>query len=495
MGLDAAGVTDLPSDRFWHDQHKPIISVLSVYNRDFLGRPFGALMPRSCSRDAEAARVIRCIALSPAAAILFSEKLAKISFGAPGGGFWIPSNVHRFPVNAKSQGIWQFAIRVCLKAGETQWGTICKPLRMHVMKPILSIGLCALVGSVAAQQTEWQQCGGRGYTGPTICAAGLVCTVENEYFSQCFFPATTAATQSTTTPPTTVTSLPSQPPPFDTSINYWFSFGDSYTQTGFTINGTKPSVGNPLGNPPYPGHTAVGGVNWIDVNTVQYNHSLLLTYNFAYGGATIDSSLIPPYDPSVVSLKKQVGQFLNSSVGKPSAAVPWRADNTLFSFWIGINDIGNSYYLSGDRSAFSDTLLDAYFALVQKIFVNTLPLQQYNAGGRNFLFINVPPVDRSPLMVPQGTSATNAEKTVIAGFNSKLAQRVAKLASTGVKTWLFDSNAAFTTVLNNPTKYGFVDNTSYGNAGDFWGNNYHPSSAAQTIFGQQISQLLKGTFW
>jgi hypothetical protein len=34
--------------------------------------------------------------------------------------------------------------------------------------------------------------------------------------------------------------------------NLRFSFGDSYTQTGFNINGTAPSVGNPLGNPLYP---------------------------------------------------------------------------------------------------------------------------------------------------------------------------------------------------------------------------------------------------
>lgn len=28
--------------------------------------------------------------------------------------------------------------------------------------------------------------------------------------------------------------------------------GDSYTQTGFKFNETQPSIGNPLGNPPYP---------------------------------------------------------------------------------------------------------------------------------------------------------------------------------------------------------------------------------------------------
>ena len=38
-----------------------------------------------------------------------------------------------------------------------------------------------------------------------------------------------------------------------------------------------------------------------------------------------------------------------------------------------------------------------------------------------------------------------------------------------VATWLWDSNAAFTLVLDDPTAFGFVDNTSYGNTGDFWG--------------------------
>jgi hypothetical protein len=92
-------------------------------------------------------------------------------------------------------------------------------------------------------------------------------------------------------------------------------------------------------------------VNWIDLMTVKYNNSLILTYNYAYGGATIDASLVAPYTPTVLSLTDQVNQFLNSSVSKPSGSVPWTAKNTIASFWIGINDIGNSYYESGDRSA------------------------------------------------------------------------------------------------------------------------------------------------
>jgi hypothetical protein len=49
-------------------------------------------------------------------------------------------------------------------------------------------------------------------------------------------------------------------------------------------------------------------------------------------------------------LIEQVDQFLAGAAKKPSTA-PWTSKNALFSIWIGINDIGNSYYLEGDRAA------------------------------------------------------------------------------------------------------------------------------------------------
>jgi hypothetical protein len=126
--------------------------------------------------------------------------------------------------------------------------------------------------------------------------------------------------------------------------------GDSYTQTGFQPTSVVPAPGNPLGNPPYPGFTATGGENWVDYVTTQYNKSLLLTYNYAYGGATIDATLVQPFEPSVLSLTDQVNQFLNGAGKKPSST-PWSSTNSLFSFFIGINDIGNSWYQPGDRNA------------------------------------------------------------------------------------------------------------------------------------------------
>ena len=84
--------------------------------------------------------------------------------------------------------------------------------------------------------------------------------------------------------------------------------------------------------------------------TVKYNTTRILTFNYAYGGATIDSALVAPYEPTVLSVKDQVAQFVNGAAAKPASA-PWTAANAMFSVWIGINDIGNSYYQSGDRGA------------------------------------------------------------------------------------------------------------------------------------------------
>lgn len=165
------------------------------------------------------------------------------------------------------------------------------------------------------------------------------------------------------------------------SLQYTYSqtSGDSYSQTGFDINGNKPSASNPLGNPPLPGWTASGGLNWVGMLVSQFQVSNLLSYNFAYGGATTDSNLVKPYDPSVKSFVDQVGQFSNSLAAHPSYA-PWTASNTLVGVWIGVNDVGNTYYLSNVTDV-TNAVIAKYFEQLQII---------YNAGARNFVLLSVP---------------------------------------------------------------------------------------------------------
>lgn len=93
------------------------------------------------------------------------------------------------------------------------------------------------------------------------------------------------------------------------ALEYLISFGNPYSTTGFDINSTKPSSSNPLGNPAFPGYTSENGNNWIDDLITVYNTSLLLSYNFADGGATTSASLVTPYTSTVLSRIDQVSEF------------------------------------------------------------------------------------------------------------------------------------------------------------------------------------------
>ncbi|KAF7300043.1 CBM1 domain-containing protein [Mycena kentingensis (nom. inval.)] len=329
--------------------------------------------------------------------------------------------------------------------------------------------LLAAAASNAQTVPVFGQCGGLQYRGPTTCAAGSFCQWQSDFFSQCA-PGTA-------------------PPPFGGPINFWFPFGDSYTSTSFNASSVLPNIHNPLGNPPFPGFTGGGGENYVGFDTMTFNGSVLFTYNYAYGGATINASLVKPFEPTVLSLGDQINEFLTGGVASKPATTPWTSDNALFSVWIGVNDMAGSYFQPGDRGA--------------------------NVGARNFLFINVPRVDLSPLVIQQGASAQALLKSTIADFNSRLVTHAAsfKAANAGTKTFIWDSNAVFTTILANPTQFGFVDATSFGAPNDFWGNNFHPgrteasllflhlalmvqlAAAAHKIFAQDIAKLMSGTLW
>ncbi|KAG9221383.1 hypothetical protein CCMSSC00406_0009832 [Pleurotus cornucopiae] len=337
------------------------------------------------------------------------------------------------------------------------------------MLRLLGASLLVLAPVALAQQTVWGQCGGIGWTGPTTCVSGNECIKQNDWYSQCLpSTATPSSSSSTVVSSSSTTSSSSVPQP--TGANYWFSFGDSYTQTGFDPYGTLPSADNPIGNPTFPGWTSTGGINWVGAGTTTFNKSHILTYNYAYGGATIDSNLVTPYQSTVISLTEQVDQYLATAGTKPPST-PWTGSNSLFSIWIGINDIGNSFWLEG-RDA--------------------------DTGARNFLFVNVPPIDRSPMMLAADQWSQDMERVVINTFNAKLAAQAAafKASHPGVETYIWDSHATFTRILDSPTTYGFVDATTFGaGPGIFWGDNLHPSSPAHVLFAEDVAEVLQNTIW
>ncbi|KAF3915266.1 hypothetical protein AA313_de0200486 [Arthrobotrys entomopaga] len=382
----------------------------------------------------------------------------------------------------------------------------------------LALGLSA--NGVFAQQPAYAQCGGVTYSGGTTCVSGYTCVYYNDYYWQCIpsSQATGMTTKSTTkaatttlmtTTKSTTTSVKTTPKATTTrvtttkstttttkstttstksstptgGIKYWFSFGDSYTQTGFDPTQQQPSYSNPMGNPPYPGWTSSNGVNWLDVATEKYNSSEIFCYNLAYGGATIDANLIAPYTSGVLSLTDQTNQFLQYYASAPASA-PWSPSNTLFSVFIGINDISNAWWRS-DWSTFVDTLITAQFALIQKM---------YNAGGRKFLIFNIPPIDRAPANLGDSASDLATFHTALALWSTKLQTYIAnfKSANGGTTFWFYDCNADFSYVLNNPSQFGMnPDLTLYGTDPTYaWNNNFHPGIIIQDYLGKRVAAQL-----
>ncbi|KAK5626307.1 hypothetical protein RRF57_002022 [Xylaria bambusicola] len=287
----------------------------------------------------------------------------------------------------------------------------------------------------------------------------------------------------------------------------WENIKNAFIFAGFDYTSTQPSAVNPLGNPTYPGWTSSNGPNWVGYLTFKYNASSLLTYNLAYGGATVDSNLVAPYDVSVKSLKDQVElEFIPGYTGN-SAKATWTGDNSIFAVWIGINDIGNSYYKGADETkVLNAQIFDAISDLIDQI---------YEAGGRNYVLINVPPLERTPLIVPQGDWAVSTSQADVASWNQLVLDFADTLEGKGdTNVWVYDSNKSFGEVIGDPLSHAETSrlkNTTdycvaYQNgtpAQDtldascgvpvneyFWLNNLHPTSAIHEVVAKGVADLL-----
>ncbi|KAL4871410.1 hypothetical protein BDV12DRAFT_206535 [Aspergillus spectabilis] len=244
---------------------------------------------------------------------------------------------------------------------------------------------------------------------------------------------------------------------------YFFTFGNSYTQTGFSTTGEQPSTLNPMGNP-----------------ALAKLISCLLSYNLAIGGATIDDSLVSSYQGDLVS---HMELFEQTYSGMPESA-PWTADDAVFAFWIGVNDIGNAFY-NTDANTFIPQLVDRLNSLVQQLAT---------AGGRKFLFLNVPPTSRSPFFIAQGDATVEQHAAYLEVYNQQLEVMVTSLGtnSSEITTVLYDSWSFMSNVLNRPVDYGFEDATCINEDGVscVWWNDYHPSARYHQLQAEDMKAVL-----
>lgn len=116
------------------------------------------------------------------------------------------------------------------------------------------------------------------------------------------------------------------------------------------------------------------------------------------------------------------------------------------------------------QAGFHKTVVDRIFSQVNIL---------YEAGARSFLFLSVPPLERTPLFIEQGSQAVKQVKASTLDYNAQLTQRLAAFVkqynSTAVArkngalglVKIFDTQKVFNTLLNNADALGFVNVTGY----------------------------------
>lgn len=186
---------------------------------------------------------------------------------------------------------------------------------------------------------------------------------------------------------------------------------NSYTdesRLGYFIehNATAPPPGFLL---PSSTKTAGGGITW-PRRVAEYAKANL--YNYAVSGAVCDNRMIqralsPEFGlfPDVVyEVDAFVAdtKYINASTKTNTLYTDRKPHNTVYSMWIGTNDLGNSAFITD--SALDGKTVPDYVDCVFDRFDSI-----YKAGGRYFVLLNNAPLQLSPLygMPPTGLSASH----------------------------------------------------------------------------------------
>lgn len=255
-------------------------------------------------------------------------------------------------------------------------------------------------------------------------------------------------------------------PAFAGPITQLVVLGDSLSDTGnvFAATGgmTPPA-------PYFQGRFSNGPV-WVEqfadrLGVARPTPSLLGGTNYAWAGATTGPAFDGGEVPNMVA---QVGQYLAGNAPTPT---------TLYAVWGGANDLLNGQ---------TDPTVPAAFLAAE---IAALA----NAGGKQFLVPNLPPLGDLPGL--RGTPLQTPLDNLTAAFDAALEAQLRQLErDRGITIFRLDTAGLVGEVRANPGQFGFT-NTTQGalNNGDLSGQGYlfwddvHPTTAAHRIIADRAA--------
>ncbi|KAJ7828747.1 hypothetical protein B0H14DRAFT_1216345 [Mycena olivaceomarginata] len=260
-----------------------------------------------------------------------------------------------------------------------------------------------------------------------------------------------------------------RPWPGFSSLKNLFIFGDSYSAIGYAANLPPPTKIDRETVPyKYLTYADVDGTNWVGYLLMQHApHPDLLVHDYAVGGARV-----PATSRGAVETQVNENFLAGYAMDRTAEGLPWDAADSLFVTWVGINDC--AYAETHDETQ------ELLFNLQEKL---------YASGACIFLFVDVPPIERSPA----GTAASSDISATYLNWNSGLRQSVQQFASAhpDARVLTFSAFDTFNRILNNPKTYGIPTRDLSRAGGVVWRDHLHPTSKIHEIFARELVGFLK----
>ncbi|KAI9049010.1 hypothetical protein LZ554_006859 [Drepanopeziza brunnea f. sp. 'monogermtubi'] len=252
-------------------------------------------------------------------------------------------------------------------------------------------------------------------------------------------------------------------------VKYILAFGDSYTYVQGTAGRPNYSfVGDYLNYAYTPktlltseiveNRTSAGGPNYVEYLTGCFSglpcECPTQLWDFAFAGADVSARFLPRHHNFSVQLDEQIIQW--SLYAKPVLLID--VSRALVVIFIGINDINDSAMFTFPRNNATD--FPSFYAQIIHAEMNSVA-EIYDAGYRNFLFMNLPPLDRKPGNQLSPTPLPNS--TMVHQYNLAISSAAAQFtaAHPGAHAMVFDSYAFLAGIMDHPSRYGITNTTGF----------------------------------
>ncbi|KAF4964850.1 hypothetical protein FSARC_7278 [Fusarium sarcochroum] len=262
-----------------------------------------------------------------------------------------------------------------------------------------------------------------------------------------------------------------------------FISGDSFSETGLSLNWTyvrtgydmgrvnrtsRPNVPgprpeNPIGSPEWPGETTSGGENWVTYLTATFNTTPTFTYNFARNGSVIDKKVTKPDPRNGTTFVDQILHF-NDSIGHQPDHAAWTSKNAIVTIWLGSREVTRA--LEGRQT------LDYL----------------------RFVVMDVPPLNLMPGFDRDKLGLRNYERLTqaIKSWNDHLRDNyyIFKDEFPEAKMSLVETTNTFYYAYLKPKKFGVPDQTCHNSDGVscLWKDEFHPGQKIHKYIARDVAE-------